>query len=42
MLNLGFDSRWVDLMIMCVSTMRYTILVNGMEVGPIIPKRGLR
>ena len=24
------------------STVRYNVLVNGMEVGPIIPKRGLR
>ena len=42
MLKLGFDNRWVDLMMMCVSTVRYNVLVNGMEVGPIILKRGLR
>ena len=42
MLKLGFNSRWVDLMMLCVSIVRYNILVNGMEVGPIIPKRGLR
>ena len=38
MLKLGFDSRWVDLMMLCVSIVRYNVLVNGMEVGPIIPK----
>ena len=42
MLKLGFDNKWVDLMMLCVSTMRYNVLVNGMEVGPIILKRGLR
>ena len=41
MLKLGFDSRWVDVMMLCVSTIRYNVLVNGMEVGPIVPKRGL-
>ena len=42
MLKLGFDNRWVDLMMLCVSTVSYNVLVNGREVGPIIPKRGLR
>ena len=41
MLKLGFDNRWVDLMMLCVTTVRYNVLVNGREVGPIIPKRGL-
>ena len=41
MLKFGFDNRWVDLMMLCVSTVRYNVLVNGREVGPIIPKRGL-
>ena len=38
MLKLGFDNRWVDLMMLCVSTVRYNVLVNGREVGLIIPK----
>ena len=42
MLKLGFDNRWVDLMMLCVSTVCYNVLVHGREVGPIIPKRGLR
>ena len=29
-------------MMLCVSTVRYNILVNGIEVGPIILKQGLR
>ena len=37
-LKLGFDSRWVDLMMLCVSIVKYNVLVNGMEVGPIITK----
>ena len=42
MLKLGFDNRWVDLMMLCVSTVRYNVLVNGREVGLIILKRGLQ
>ena len=26
---------------MCVTTVRYSMLMNGSEMGPIIPKRGL-
>ena len=38
MLKLGFYNRWVDLMMLCVSAVRYNVLVNGREVGPIILK----
>ena len=39
---LGFDDRWIKWIMMCVTTVRYSVLMNGSEVGPIIPKRGLR
>jgi len=42
MLKMGFTSRWVQWMMLCVETVDYTILVNGMQVGPIVPSRGLR
>lgn len=42
MIKMGFDKRWVDLIMLCVSTVQYSILMNGRRVGPIYPKRGLR
>ena len=39
---LGFDDRWIKWIMMCVMTIHYSVLMNGSEVGPIIPKRGLR
>ncbi|XP_031090908.1 uncharacterized protein LOC115995902 [Ipomoea triloba] len=42
LLNLGFVERWVDLMRVCVSSVRYWVLVEGVERGPIVPTRGLR
>ncbi|KAH9718961.1 reverse transcriptase domain-containing protein [Citrus sinensis] len=42
MLKLGFDPKWVELVMLCVSTVRYSVLREGKEVGPIIPCRGLR
>lgn len=40
--TLGFASRWVDLIMMCVSTVSYNILVNGNSVGTVTPTRGIR
>ena len=42
MLRMGFDEGWVDLIMLCDSTVSYKVLRNGAEVGPIIPSRGLR
>ena len=42
MLRMRFDEGWVELIMLCVSTMSYKVLRNGVEVGPIIPSRGLR
>lgn len=42
MIRLGFDRKWVDLIMMCVSTVSYKVLHNGSEIGPILPERGLR
>ena len=42
MLKMGFAGKWVELIMLCVSTVRYNVIRNGKEVGPIIPSRGLR
>ncbi|XP_019199805.1 PREDICTED: uncharacterized protein LOC109193404 [Ipomoea nil] len=39
---LGFHNNWVDLVMKCVTTVSYSILVNGSRSDPIIPTRGLR
>lgn len=40
--RMGFDDRWVGWMDMCLETVNYSVLVNGENVGPITPGRGLR
>jgi hypothetical protein len=42
MLRLGFAPRWVGLIMKCVSTVTYSIIVNGQPAGLIKPTRGLR
>ncbi|KAH9754875.1 reverse transcriptase domain-containing protein [Citrus sinensis] len=37
LLRMGFDEGWVELVMMCVSTVRYKVLRNRVEVGPIVP-----
>ncbi|XP_019152213.1 PREDICTED: uncharacterized protein LOC109149044 [Ipomoea nil] len=39
---LGFHVKWIDLIMMCVSTVSYSFLVNGIRSDAIIPTRGLR
>src|SRR3954465_8131853 len=42
LISLGFVERWVHWMMMCVTSVHYSILVNTDRVGPIQPGRGLR
>jgi hypothetical protein len=39
--QMGFHSKWVTLMMECISTVSYSILVNGEPHGYIKPSRGL-
>ncbi|XP_019170410.1 PREDICTED: uncharacterized protein LOC109165884 [Ipomoea nil] len=39
---LGFDDRWVKFLMMCVSTVSYSVLINGSKSEQITPTRGLR
>ena len=42
MLKMGFQESWVDLIMECINTVTYSILVNGEPKGLITPSRGLR
>ena len=40
--KMGFTEHWISLLMLCVKTMTYSILVNGEPKGRIIPSRGIR
>ena len=42
MLKMGFQDSWVALIMQCVTTVTYSILLNGEPKGFIRPSRGLR
>ncbi|XP_040251527.1 secreted RxLR effector protein 78-like [Aegilops tauschii subsp. strangulata] len=42
LLKLGFGTRWVDLVMNCVTTVRYQIKINGELTEQFTPTRGLR
>ena len=37
----GFNEQWISLMMVCVSFVSYSILVNGEPKGLITPSRGI-
>ncbi|XP_019163496.1 PREDICTED: uncharacterized protein LOC109159839 [Ipomoea nil] len=39
---LGFEKDWTDLLMLCVTSVNYSILVNGTTVGQVCPTRGIR
>lgn len=42
LLKMGFDVRWVNLIMQCVQSVSYQIVHARREIGPIKPSRGLR
>ena len=42
MRRMGFHEKWISLIMMCVTTMEYLVLINGDAKGKINPTRGLR
>lgn len=42
MVQMGFDERWVALIMECITSVTYSILINGEPMGNIKPSRGIR
>ena len=42
MLKMGFHTRWVSIVMECVRTVSYSVLINGDPKGFFNPSRGLR
>ena len=42
MRKFGFGMKWISLILSCISTVHYHVLVEGKELGPIILTRGVR
>jgi hypothetical protein len=42
LLKLGFQSSWVQLVMSCVTLVRYRVRFNGVATPPFSPSRGLR
>ncbi|MCI28536.1 RNA-directed DNA polymerase (Reverse transcriptase), partial [Trifolium medium] len=42
MVKMNFSKKWIEWIMLCVETVDYSVIVNGHQVGPIIPGRGLR
>ena len=42
LLKMGFPCAWVALIMKCITTVSYSILVNGEPKGMIVPSQGLR
>ncbi|XP_031108451.1 uncharacterized protein LOC116012922 [Ipomoea triloba] len=39
---MGFDDRWINLIMKCVSSVHYFVINKGQEIGPILAQWGLR
>ena len=42
MRKMGFNEKWIGLIMVCVKTITYSILANGKPRGMILPTRGIR
>ena len=40
--KMGFDPHWIKLMMECITSVQYRVLLNGQPRDLIIPHRGLR
>ena len=39
---LGFANSWINLVMLCVTSVDYMVVWNGYEISPIVSGRGLR
>ncbi|XP_060965138.1 uncharacterized protein LOC133034129 [Cannabis sativa] len=42
MSHMGFHSKWIDLVMSCITSVSYNVIHGGHVVGPIIPSCGIR
>lgn len=42
MKKMGFDVKWINLIMECISTITYSVLINGEPTQTIQPSKGLR
>lgn len=42
MTRMGFDKKWINLVMLCVKTIYFSVIINGETMGPINPSRGLK
>lgn len=42
MQQMDFSNKWIAWVMMCVSTVLYSVNFNGAQIGLVIPRRGLR
>ena len=42
MIKMGFAKKWVDLIMNCISSVSYSVIINGEACGNITPTRGIR
>ena len=42
MMYMGFDAKWISWIMNCISTVSYSVIINGTPEGCITPQRGIR
>ena len=40
--RMGFSTRWINLIMKCITSVSYSVLINGVAYGNIKPTRGIR